>query len=160
MAIQIVPNAVAVKVILTPAEEGKETSTALFEAYVLTYNTGTKEYGFAGDPTTRKILQHQLERERVTRWIEDGDLKSAEITSGEILLAVKTIGVDKAYPEKLKTTIPMLGGFIMLGALRGNFVANKNGLLPQLEGVFKHWEDAKPIKESFVIKSEVTFLPA
>ena len=160
MAIQIVPNAVAVKVTLDPAPEGQDTANTLFETYALTYNTGTEEYGIAGDPTAKKILRNSIERQRVTRWIENDCLEVAEIISGEILLAVKTIGVDQTFPVKLKDYNPMLGEFIVLGAVRGKFVAHENGLLSQLEGVFKHWEDAEPIKESFVISYRCHSRPA
>ena len=71
-------------------------------------------------------------------------------TPCEVSIAVKSSGVDKTY-GKLSESMAELGEITNLAVARGKFVGSKNYVLPLHEKTFKDFDEAPPIKETFVV---------
>ena len=139
--IAIVPNAVAVKAVFDPQEPTKN----------LTITSGLLgvdeegNYSMLGSikPAKASVLTEYI-------WMELDRPKKAKIELCEVIIAVKSSGVDKTY-GKLSESMAGLGEITNLVVARGKFVGSKNYVLPLHEKTFKDFDEAPPIKETFVV---------
>lgn len=139
--IAVVPNAVAVKAVFDPQEPTKN----------LTITSGLLgvdeegNYSMLGSikPAKASVLTDYI-------WMELDRPKKAKIEPCEVIIAVKSSGVDKTY-GKLSESMAELGEITNLAVAREKFVGSKNYVLPLHEKTFKDFDEAPPIKETFVV---------